>query len=74
MQLTCKGATDDVEELLANAPPFHEFPAFTDARVFKFSMFRADADKFKEEKTCSPVAIATSVGELRMLDVLLAYM
>ena len=74
MQLICKGACDDVEELLVNAPPYHEFPSFTDARVFKFSMFNAEANKFKEEKTCSPVAIASCVGDLRMLDVILAYM
>jgi len=74
LQLICKGATADVEELLQSAPPFHEYPQFTDARVYKFNMFKADIHYLRETKTCSLVSIAVNVGELRLLEVILAYM
>lgn len=74
MQLICKGQTDDVEELLKNAPAFVDQPQFTDARVYRFSMFSKEIDLKREDRSCSPLAIAVNVGDIRLVELLLTYL
>jgi hypothetical protein len=37
-------------------------------------MFNANVGEFKEDKVCSPLAIAVNVGEMRIVDALLNHM
>ena len=63
LQQICLGQTESVERMLSNAPSFSEWPGFTDARLYKFSMFRKDLIEVKEDKVCSPLAIAVCIGD-----------
>ena len=63
MQLICKAKTEEVEHMLMQAPAYTKFPGFTDARGYKFSMFNREVGELKEEKVCSPLTIAVSVGD-----------
>lgn len=68
MQLVCKGEADSIETILLSAPPFTEHPGFTDAPKYKFSMFKKDMRELKEEKVCSPLAIAVNTGSPQMVE------
>lgn len=57
--------------MLASAPSFAEHPGFTDAAHYKFSMFKRDINELREEKVCSPLAIAVNSGEPRLVDVII---
>ena len=72
MQLICKGQTEEIESLLASAPSFSEHPGFTDAAHYKFSMFKRDINELREEKVCSPLAIAVNSGEPRLVEVIIS--
>ena len=37
-------------------------------------MFKKDIGELKEEKTCSPLAIAVCVGDLKLVELLLTYL
>ena len=37
-------------------------------------MFRKDLGELREEKTCSPLAIAVSIGDENLVQVLLGYL
>ena len=74
MQLICKGETVELENLLRTAPAFKEYPEFTDYKTFKFSMFKKDVGEFMESKVCSPLAIAVCSGDLKMIELIFAYM
>ena len=74
MQLICKGETQEMENLLRTAPVFKENPEFTDYKTYKFSMFKKDIGEFMESKVCSPLAIAVCSGDLKMVELILAYM
>jgi hypothetical protein len=69
-----EGATDDVISLLESAPKENVNEEFTDATNFKFSMFNQNVSEFKEDKVCSPLAIAVNVGDMKIVDALLNYM
>jgi len=70
LQLVCKGQAAEVEHMLSQAPSFNEYPGFTDARTYKFQMFRRDLGELREEKVCSPLAIAASIGDPNLVQVL----
>ena len=74
MQHICHCQTDAVERLLGSAPSYAEWPGFTDARSYKFNMFKRDVGELREEKVCSPLAIAVSTGEARMVETLLTHL
>lgn len=74
LQQLCLGQTESVERMLGNAPAFSQSPGFTDARQYKFSMFRRDLGELREEKVCSPLAIAVCIGEPKLVDVVLTHM
>ena len=60
--------------MLGNAPAYSEQPGFTDARHYKFTMFKRDLEELREEKVCSPLAIAVCIGEPRLVEVILGQM
>ena len=60
--------------MLQNAPSHSEQPGFLDARNYKFSMFKRDVSEVREEKVCSPLAIAINGGDPRMVEVLLQHL
>lgn len=74
MQLICKGQPEEVEHMLMQAPSYGQHPGFTDARTYKFSMFRRDVGELREDKVCSPLAIAVSVGDANLVEVILGYL
>ena len=60
--------------MLANAPAYSDNPGFTDARLYKFTMFKRDLGELKEDKVCSPLAIAVCIGDPQLVDVVLTHM
>ena len=74
LQQVCLGQTESVERMLGSAPAFSEQPGFTDARQYKFTMFKRDIGELREEKVCSPLAIAVCIGEPRLVDAILSHM
>ena len=56
--------------MLLSAPPFTAHPGFTDAQHYKFTMFKRNVVELKEEKVCSPLAIAVNTGSPLMVEAL----
>lgn len=74
MSFICKGDSKKVQELLSGAPSIAKYPAFTDSRLYNLTVFNRNLSESREEKKLAPIAVATIVGDLHLIEILLNYL